>query len=263
MWTLVQQIDNILIAYYKTSADVAVYDGAFLLARLLIIVLSTFGFLFMPIFSELDKSDEIGRMQSVYRSVTEWAVLLVLPLYIALVLNPETILTVIFGADYSLGAVPLVIISTGFFVHVLSGLSGDALVALGHTRAVMIGNIGIGIINGILNIVLIPELGISGAAVASAISYAVFNLGYLYWLYKDTKIVPFSRHFLIPVGASSISLVSTWVLADTLIELRLILLILVGIFTYIIHAILIIYTKKFTIGDKEILSKIATYWPDN
>jgi O-antigen/teichoic acid export membrane protein len=260
MWTAVQQVDNLLIGYYETSVEVAVYDGAFLLARLLIIALSAFGFLFMPIFSELDKSSEVDRMQDVYQSTTEWAVLLVLPLYVALILNPDTILTVVFGEDYSLGALPLIIVLTGFFIHVLSGLSGDALIALGHTQVVMVGNISIGIINTLLNIGLIPYWGILGAAISSASSYALFNLGYLYWLYRDTGIVPFSKNFFIPLTLTSITLACIWLFASSQLELNIISIVIILSLSYILHLIIIIRTKRITSGDRELISRVSTFW---
>lgn len=256
MWTAVQQVDNLLIGYYETSVEVAVYDGAFLLARLLIIVLSAFGFLFMPIFSELDESNELDRMREVYQSTTEWAVLLVLPLYIALILNPGTILTVIFGADYSLAAISMVIILTGFFIHVLSGLSGDALIALGYTQIVMFGNIGVGLLNVSLNILLIPVFGIMGAAVASASSYALFNLGYLYWIYRKTGITPFSKHFFIPLVSSSSTLVCIWLIIGSQVNLDVFSIPVFLSLSYIIHIALIIRTKKITPGDEELISKM-------
>ncbi|MBX0287823.1 oligosaccharide flippase family protein [Haloarcula salinisoli] len=262
MWTAVQQVDNLLIGYYETSVEVAIYDGAFLLARLLIIALSAFGFLFMPIFSELDESNELDRMQGVYQSTTEWAVLLVLPLYIALVLNPDTILTIVFGADYSLAAIPMVIILTGFFIHVLSGLSGDALIALGNTQLIMVGNIGVGIVNILLNIGLIPRWGIIGAAVASASSYALFNLGYLYWLYRDTGIVPFSKKFFVPLTLSSTILACIWLFANTQLELSMISIVTILSLSYLPHLAVIIRTKRITSGDKELMSKILAFRED-
>ncbi|TMT87052.1 hypothetical protein E2L06_10835 [Haloterrigena sp. H1] len=256
MWTAVQQADNLLIGYYETSAEVGIYDGAFLLARLLLMILGSFGFLFMPVFSELEAADEFDRMHDVYNSVTEWAVLLVLPIYVAMMLSPEALLTGVFKETYALGTIPLMLVASGFFVHVLSGSSGDALVALGRTRLVMTGNIGAGILNIILNIMLIPRFGIIGAAAASASAYALFNLFYLFWLHRETGILPFSRSFLKPLFASTVVITAVWSIANLVSKLDVVSLLIMLIVTYLLHIVIILRTKQISSGDEQILSKI-------
>ncbi len=256
MWTAVQQADNLLLGYYKTSPKVGIYDGAFLLARFLLIVLGSFGFLFMPVFSELEAAGKREQMQNVYNSITEWAVLLVLPLYAVMVLVPEAVLTSIFKDAYSLGRISLILVASGFFVHVLSGSCGDALIALGRTRLVMAGNVGAGVLNVLLNIVLIPRFGITGAAAASAGSYALFNLFYLFWLHRETGIFPFSRHFLKPLLVSAVIITGVWTAVTTVDQLGLFSLVSVLVVTYLLHAVTVAKTKRMTPGDEQLLSKL-------
>lgn len=256
MWTTVQQADNILIGYYKTSTAVGIYDGAFLLTQLLLIVLSSFGFLFMPIFSKLDAENKLSQMKSVYTSVTEWAVLLVLPLYISLLFAPEAILTGIFKQSYAAGVIPLVVIASGIFVHILSGLSGDALIALGRTRLVMFGNVGAGVLNIILNILLIPRSGIAGAAVASAGAYTLFNLVHVFWLYNETGIFPFRRHLIRPLVATAAISGVVWITGEALMNIDLAAVTVITTVTYLLHAGVIAKTKTLTEGDEQIIEKL-------
>lgn len=255
-WTVVQQADNLLLGFFATSVEVGIYDGAFLLARLLLIVLGSFGFLFMPIFSELEAAGKVTRMQEVYTSVTEWAALLVLPLFVAMVLGGETILTILFKDSYAVGATSLMLIATGFYVHVLSGSSGNALVALGRTKLVMGGNVVAGLLNILLNIVLIPRFGIIGAAGASAGTYALFNLLFLYWLNRETGIVPFSRSFFRPILGSSALLGVIWLIAEIPEELGFLALLSILALTYLLHGVIVLKTKRVTRGDKQLLSRL-------
>jgi O-antigen/teichoic acid export membrane protein len=256
MWTAVQQADNLLLGYYDTSVEVGIYDGTFLLARLLLVVLSSFGFLFMPIFSELEAAGELDRMRDVYNSVTEWAVLLVLPIYVALMFAPEAILTTVFKNAYALGSLPLMLVASGFFVHVLSGSCGDALVALGRTRLVMAGNVGAGILNILLNLALIPRFGITGAAMASASAYALFNLFFLFWLHQETGIIPFTPSFLKPLFIGTAVIASVWIVADRVGGSGLTSLAIVLTLTYLLHAFVVIRTKRMTAGDEQLLTKL-------
>ncbi len=256
MWTTVQQADNILLGYYKTSTAVGIYDGAFLLTQLLLIVLSSFGFLFMPIFSELEAKNRLGQMNSVYTSVTEWAVLLVLPLYIALLFAPEAIITGVFKQSYAAGVVPLMVIASGIFVHILSGPSGDALIALGKTRIVMFGNVGAGVLNVLLNILLIPRFGIIGAAGASAGAYTLFNLFHVFWLYRETGILPFRRPFLQPLVATTAINGVVWTAGQALVDIDIVAVTAVASVLYLLHFGVIAKTKTLTKGDEQILKKL-------
>jgi len=256
MWTAVQQTDTLLLGYYETSGEVGIYDGAFLLASLLRMALGSFGFLFMPVFSELEAADRLGRMHDVYNSVTEWAVLLVLPVYLAMMLAPDVILTTVFKDVYAPGAIPLMLVASGFFIHLLSGSCGDALIALGRTQLVMAGNVGAGVLNLLLNIVLIPRAGITGAAMASAGAYALFNLFYLFWLNRETGILPFSRSFLTTLAVSTVVVGSAWAVADAVYELGVVSLTSVLAVTYLLHALVVVRTKETTPGDEQLFSKL-------
>jgi O-antigen/teichoic acid export membrane protein len=195
-------------------------------------------------------------MHEVYNSVTEWAALLVLPIYLAMVLVPDAILTTVFKAAYAGGTVPLVLIATGFFTHVLSGSCGDALIALGRTRLVLAGNVGSGVANVLLNIVLIPRAGITGAAAASAGTYALFNLFYLFWLNRETGILPFSRSFLTPLLGSTAVAGGVWVAAEAVFEFDVVSLAATLAATYLLHALVVVRTKETTRGDEQLLSKL-------
>jgi O-antigen/teichoic acid export membrane protein len=255
-WTAVQQTDTLLLGYYRTSVAVGIYDGAFLLASLLLTVLGSFGFLFMPVFSELEAAGNLSRMHDVYNSVTEWAALLVLPVYLAMMFGPDAILTTVFKDTYAPGAVPLMLVASGFFVHVLSGSCGDALIALGRTRLVLAGNLGAGVLNVLLNIVLIPRAGITGAAAASAGTYALFNLFYLFWLNRQTGILPFSRSFLTPLFGGTVVAGGVWVVVDAVYEFSVVSLGSVLVVTYLLHALVVVRTKEITPGDEQLLSKL-------
>lgn len=213
--------DNFLLGYFMTSADVGVYDATFTVGKLVITALSAFGILFMPVFSELHAAGDIGEMKRLYKVVTKWIVSFTLPVFLVIVLFPSTLLTFLFGGEYAAGSLPLIIISSGFFVRILVGLCDQALVSMGYTRFVMWGNLATAGLNIALNVALIPVLGIIGAAAASALSYAAFNALYTYRLYRDTGISPFSPSLIRPLLYASFSILLVQALARTLLDIRL------------------------------------------
>ena len=255
-WTVVQQADNYLLGFFSTSSSVAVYDSAFLLGRLLVTVLGSFGFLFMPVFSELDADESSTQMNDVYRSVTEWATLLVLPVYVGMLLFSDTILSSVFKPSYVSGAVSLSIVASGFFFHVVSGPSGDALIALGRSRTVLYGNVLAGGLNITLNLILIPQYGIVGAAAASAVSYSLFNLYYLFWLNRITGIHPFSRSFGRTVVVSLGAISAVWIFVMEVAGDGLVV-VLIGLgASFVVHSLVVVKTKRISSGDRRLLSEV-------
>ena len=170
-----QQADNFLIGAFLLSSDVGVYDSTYTLGRLLFIVTATVEYLFLPIFSDLHAEGERDRMDRFYKMTAKWMAFLVVPAYLLLVLHPEFVLSTVFGADYEVGATSLQLVATGFLFHVIFGITGNGLIAIGNTRSMAVGNGLALLLNLGTNVLLIPRYGITGAAMASAFSYALVN----------------------------------------------------------------------------------------
>jgi O-antigen/teichoic acid export membrane protein len=212
MWNLIQQMDNLLIGFHLTTDAVGTYDAAYSLSKLIITALGAFSFLFMPIFSELHAGGEIAEMDRLYKTATKWVSGLTLPVYLLLMLYPEVVLATLFGPKYGSGAQSLRIIVTGFFIHAVSGLAGNALVSLGRTRVIMVVNAAVAVVNIGLNYTLIPVFGIVGAAIASALSYGILNVSYLITL-RGYGVSPVSKALVTPIVlTSSITTVVGWLI---------------------------------------------------
>lgn len=189
MWTgmLLQNTDNFLLGYFLDSQNVGVYDAAFTLSYLIFLVYGVTSYMFLPAFSELHSEGDHSGMKSTIKKASLLTVLLTLPGYLLFLAFPEQVLALLYGAGYGPGALSLQILATGLLVHTSLGLSQQALIAMGKTKTIMIGNTAAALLNIALNILLIPLLGIEGAAIASAISYGAVMIFFLMYLTKTKK----------------------------------------------------------------------------
>lgn len=199
---MLQYGDNFLLGYFRSSEVVGIYDAAYTLARTLLIALATFKFLFVPMFSRLDAADNRVEMGRLYRLVTKWVSLSTFPIFFIFVLFPKESLELLFRAEYNAGSIALVVLSVGFFVHLLMGLNAGALVALGYSKSILIGNIISFVANVVLNLLLIPKFGILGAALASTGSYTLMNAFYQYNLVRHGNLNPFPKSVVLPLVIS-------------------------------------------------------------
>jgi len=200
---MLQYGDNFLLGYFRSSEVVGIYDAAYTLAKTLLIAFSTFKFLFVPMFSKLDAADNRVEMGRLYRLVAKWVSLSTFPIFFIFVFFPKESLELLFRAEYSAGSTALVVLSIGFFLHLLMGLNAGALVALGHSRSILMGNIVSFIFNIGLNLLLIPKFGILGAAVGSMGSYTLMNILYQYNLVRRENLNPFPKSVILPFVVST------------------------------------------------------------
>ncbi|ELZ97026.1 polysaccharide biosynthesis protein [Haloferax mucosum ATCC BAA-1512] len=198
--------DNLLIGFYLDSAAIGRYDPAFLLSSMVTTGLTVFSYMFLPTFSELHGKGEYEEMDNLYGVVTKWIVSLTLPVYLVFAAFPASVLEIFFGDAYTSAAPVLVILATGSLINAAVGLCVQGLVATGSTRFIMYTNSFAAISNVVLNILLIPQFGIIGAALASATTTAGYNLLYAYRVYQEMNIAPVPRAVflpsLIPVGGA-------------------------------------------------------------
>ncbi len=188
--------DSLMLGYYFNPDVVGLYNGAAPIARLLPLFLNSMGFLYMPIATAFFTSGDIDGLRKLYRTTTRWVFILTFPVFLFVFVFPESAINFFFGPKYTDAATALRILSAGFMFHVMMGLNGMSLIAIGEPSANLTGNLFAAAANVALNIILIPLYGIEGAAVATAVSYVTANLYRTWWLHRKTGIHPFGGNYL-------------------------------------------------------------------
>ncbi|MFB6138882.1 MAG: oligosaccharide flippase family protein [Halosimplex sp.] len=189
---LLTRTDTIMLGALSDSYAVAMYSAAHPLAGGILVVLSAFGFLYLPLMSRLDSDAEHEQMNRIYETTTKWIYVVTFPAFLTFVFFPADVLRVFFGPAYTDGAAALVVLSIGFFVNALLGRNREMLSALGLTQYLLASNTVAFLVNVAANFVLIPRYGLVGAAAASAASFFVMNFVVSGVLAARYGISPFS-----------------------------------------------------------------------
>ncbi|MEY7849611.1 flippase [Natrarchaeobius sp. A-rgal3] len=190
---MLTRTDTLMLGFFRSSHEVGLYGAAFPLASGMLLVLSSFGFMYLPLASRLDADDERAEVESVYELTTKWVFIITFPLFLTFVVFPGDVLSIVFGEDYREGGLALAILAVGFFTSAMFGRNRETLSALGFTAAIMAANgVAFGL-NIALNLVLIPRYGYMGAAVTSMLSFVTLNLTVYAVLKLKYGITPFSR----------------------------------------------------------------------
>jgi O-antigen/teichoic acid export membrane protein len=182
-----------------------VYAATLQAGQTLFLFLTSLSLMFSPFVADLHHRGEHERLDSLYKSVTRWALAATLPVLTVLIVMPGSILR-IFGAGFAEGREALLILVAGMIVPVCVGTVGFILIMVGRTGwdlAVYVGAIALDVT---LALALArPEaLGIRGAAIAQAVTLACSGVARLLLVRRFVRIWPFDRHFLRLVPAAAI-----------------------------------------------------------
>ena len=192
--------DSIMIGIYMSSQDVGYYNVAFLFGQFLPVVLTSVAFLYLPFASELFDQNQRETFKQVFHTLSKWIFLCTFPFFCILLIFPDVIIEFFFGAAYLPAAQALQVLTIGYFIYVIFGLSCWNILILKQGRFILVTNIILTVVNILLNIVLIPKYGILGSALASISFYAGIGLLYTIRCYHLTGIHMFDKDYIIIIA---------------------------------------------------------------
>lgn len=187
--------DTFFLAKYHSADDVGIYSLAVRLAIAGSVIIVSFNMIFAPLASDLFNRNERARLENLLRFTNKWILCFSLPVFAVLILLPEQVLGVI-GASYTAASTALVILALGQLVNAASGPVALLLMMSGRPAVVMISNLAVLLVDIALCFLLIPGYGLVGAAIASAVTIALFNLVSLAGVMILLKLRPFSLGYL-------------------------------------------------------------------
>jgi O-antigen/teichoic acid export membrane protein len=168
---------------------------ALVIAQLLTFIGTSFGYIFLPVISEVFAKKNLEVLQIILNTVSKWILAIIAPIFLFIALSSREILTLLYGAEYSSGYPVLIILAFGISIGTTFSILGNILVGSGNTKMNLMAEILAAVTNVILNIQLIPTLGIKGAALGTSISYIIRSLSFLLFTFKKINIHPLNKNY--------------------------------------------------------------------
>ena len=109
-----------------------------------------------------------------------------------------SLLPFVFGIRFQASVAPLLYLLPGIIAGSASRILAADVAARGRPELNIVATVVVAILNILLNIFLIPSLGLSGAAIATTISYAAILALRLWMQFRLTGVSPDSSIFLQP-----------------------------------------------------------------
>jgi O-antigen/teichoic acid export membrane protein len=193
---IIARIDTLVLGYLESAQSIGLYSSALRLSLLIPTILNAANFLYLPVASKLYSQNKTEAYIKIYSLMTKWTFILTMPFFLHMFFAHHIVLHSCFGPAYTAASLPLQILSLGFFIHVLFGMNIMTCISIGKPRILLYSQIIALSANLVLDILLIPSFGITGAAIASCISLILNNVLITIFVYRYSKIHPFSKSYL-------------------------------------------------------------------
>jgi O-antigen/teichoic acid export membrane protein len=182
--------DTLLLAVLTNAKDVGIYNVSTRIVTLAVFVMAPINAAFAPHIAHLHHTAQREQLQRAYAAATGWIVRLSLPAFVVLIVFPGDLLR-LFGHNFAAGATVAAVLAVGQLVNAATGPCGTLLNMSGRVAVNMVDTVCVLAFNVVLNIVLIPRLGVLGAAVAWSVSLALVNLIRLLQVRSLMGVTPF------------------------------------------------------------------------
>ena len=180
-------ITTIMLGVYRTSVEVGIFNMALKTAMLTSIALVAVNAIASPKFSAFYSRGEISELSRIGVISSRLILIVSSPLLLVFIFAPGIVLS-IFGENFKAGETCMRIIAIGQFINAVTGSVGQMLAMTGNE--VVLRNIimATAALNIALSVVLIPGLGINGAAAVTSVCAVCNTVLASIYVYKHLKI---------------------------------------------------------------------------
>ncbi|MEO6594344.1 MAG: oligosaccharide flippase family protein [Planctomycetota bacterium] len=202
------QLQTLLLGALSTVATVGVFAVATNVNLIGSLFHSSLVSASMPLFAEAQDLKNRLALEKLYQLTSRWSLTLNLPIFLVVVAYAQVMLG-LFGPEFRSGAVPLGILAAANLVNAGTGMSGAVLDMTGHTGLKLL-NAAVAVALGItLNVILVPSLGLMGAAIAALAVTAGINILPLAEVLLLERASPYNRLFAKPIVAGGLAFLAS------------------------------------------------------
>ena len=197
------QSDKVLLGIYLNAREVGIYSIATALIAFVPLALQSVNQIFSPTIADLHTRGDIKLLAQLFRSLVKWTLGLTLPLAVVIILFARRIMGM-FGADFESGWPVLVAGTVGQLINCGVGSVGYLLLMSGHQKKLLRIQTVMAVVVVGMNLILIPLMGMLGAALSVAAVNAASNLWYLTEVHRSLGIWPSARKYaalILPTAA--------------------------------------------------------------
>lgn len=173
--TILSQTDIVMVGSLMGPEDAGIYSAAVKTAMWEAFVLQTVNIVVAPVFTTLYTQGDRQGLQNLVSKVTVWIFWFSLAIAAILIVFAQPVMG-LFGSEFVVAHWQLKILVAGQLVNALCGSVSLLMVMTGHQNQAVVVYGYAALINVVLNGILIPIFGSIGAAIATSLTMAMWNI---------------------------------------------------------------------------------------
>ncbi|MBI3190344.1 flippase [archaeon] len=253
---LISTTDTLMVTFFLSLKDVALYQAAMPTAQLLIVFSSAIGVVMLPVASEMWSSNKKKILGTAASLILKFLFVCIIPFVLIFVTFPEIILNIFFGSSYIDASPLLQILSVGMIFYGLYAVMFTMIIGIGKPKTATKIVVYTAVLNFILNLALINIIGITGAAISAIISYLTAMILSYRVLRKhftiDFNVMDIVKIFLCGAVATFVIFLIKDILATELI-IEAVISLVIG---FAVYSVLVLLSRTVKKSDIKMLDEI-------
>lgn len=185
---IIHSSDRYIIGYLIGISAVGIYSAAYTIGNLIYFFVTPIGFILFPTISKLYEENNMEETKKYLEYSFKYFLLLALPSAFGLSVLAEQLLRILTTSDFVVGSIVVPFVVFGVVMYGVFQICIFIIYLVKKTKLNII-LLGIpAVLNIILNLILIPYIGILGAAIATLITYGVLAVSTALISFKYIKL---------------------------------------------------------------------------
>ncbi|MNK04987.1 Polysaccharide biosynthesis protein [compost metagenome] len=201
----VSSLDVLMIAQLVGLKETGVFTTVVFLASVLQVPYKSILRVSNPLVADYWKHREMDKMKELYQKVSSVSLVIGLAMFILVWVNIDFLFSFL-KPEFAEGIWVFFFIMIGRLIDMYFGINGAIFTASKKYRYDILFTVFLIVTVYLLNRLLIPVWGISGAAISTSIALIVYNLGRLIFVWIAYKLHPFERNQFVIIGLAVFTL---------------------------------------------------------
>lgn len=169
--TVYTNMDNVMLGFIKGTAENGYYDAAVKIKNILVSFVTSLGTVLLPRVSYYIEIGEKKEFNRIAKKALNFVFLISIPLCVYFILFSKPSIYLLSGASFDHAVLPMqLIMPTLVFIGLTNIIGLQIMVPLGKEKQVLYSEIAGAVVNIIVNMLLIPRLGATGAALGTVMA---------------------------------------------------------------------------------------------
>ena len=166
--------DRYIIGYFLDIGNVGIYSVSYSLGNMVSLFYGPISVVFLPALSKLYRDNKNDEIISHFNNLSKLYLILAIPSMFGLSVLSKKLLITLTTSDFTEGFIVIPIIAMGTILFNYGSINANILILHKQTKKFALITIFSAIINLILNIILVPMIGIVGAALATLMTFIFY-----------------------------------------------------------------------------------------